>query len=92
MNIRELRELLAPWDDNAQVFLKTENPNDGRAEILKVFRDTRTGRNEITLEIDRGDFKGWNESRDQEGHIQRLRADLKEAYERINDLEEGRER
>lgn len=89
MNVRELRELLAPWDGNAEVYLRTGNTNDGRADILKVFRDTRTGRNEVTLEFDRFDLKGQQEKHDMESHIRRLRADLKEAQARIDYLEEG---
>lgn len=95
MTVEELRELLAPWDDTALVFLKTGNPADGKAEILKVFRDTRTGRNEVTLEFDLWDLgKDGVEKESQKLRDEReyLRRELRAAQDHIESLEEGRSR
>lgn len=95
MTVEELRDLLAPWDDTALVFLKTGSPSDGKAEILKVFRDTRTGRNEVTLEFDLWDLgkdgveKESQKARDESDY---LRRELRAAQDRIEQLEEGRDR
>jgi hypothetical protein len=90
VTVEELRELLAPWDDTALVFLKTGSPSDGKAEILKVFRDTRTGRNEVTLEFDLWDLgkdgveKESRKLKDERDYLQRQ---LRDAQDRIDQLE-----